>query len=184
MSRAWMKAVTKNKKLKVGPAPMLGRMNWRKKHYERWSLMTCQFSPCLHNILRNGALFLVGTVHKVSGSVQNRGRSSFHFLSIAMFPIPVSRFCPIISLFFSCTCGDCTYGTKEGRFNADVKGATANNGENTTIKQYLRQHLYPMRAKLAGRERGHYSHSFQSPWDWPLLCKPFTYSEVYGRTHE
>ena len=102
--------------------------------------------------LSNGALFLVSTVHKVSGSVQNRGRSSFHFLSIAMFPIPVSRFCPIISLSFSSTCGDCTYGTKEERFNADVKGATANNGENTTIKQYLRQHLYPVRACEAGWE--------------------------------
>ena len=69
-------------------------------------------------------------------------------------------------------------------FYVDGKGVTANNEENTTIQQYLRQHLYPMRAKLAGRERGHYSHSFQSPWDWPLLCKPFTYSEVDGRTHE
>ena len=38
-------------------------------------------------------------------------------------------------------------------FYVDGKGVTANNEENTTIQQYLRQHLYPMRAKLAGRER-------------------------------
>ena len=52
---------------------------------------------CLHSILSNCDSVLMSTVQTISGSLQNRGRNAFHFLSIAMFHA-ASRSCPTLQI--------------------------------------------------------------------------------------